>query len=151
MRATPSAGRGPARHRAKGTEIRPVRSAKAQQQAVFSYQPTVPGASREPNDALTASQRRIEEVERQTERVAALRKFARLSKLEFDKGMVRYVEVLVAESELFAAKLASVRRLADRYIQVVNVSQAMGGGWAILADSIAVLPRGVATAQPAAT
>ena len=111
----------------------------------------MPGASREPNDALTASQRRIEEVERQTERVAALREFARLSKLMVDKGMVRYVEVLVAESELFAAKPASVRRLADRYVQVVNVAQAMGGGWAILADSIAVPPRGVATARPAAT
>jgi multidrug efflux system outer membrane protein len=108
------------------------------------------GAFRETNDALTASQRRIEEVERQAERVAALREFARLSKLKFDKGVAGYLEVLVAENELFAAELASVRLLADRYIQVVNVYQAMGGGWVTLADSIAVPPRGVAAAKPIA-
>ena len=128
-----------------------VRSAEAQQQqAVFFYQRTVLGAFRETNDALTASQRRIEEVERQAERVAALREFARLSKLKFDKGVAGYLEVLVAENELFAAELSSVRLLADRYIQVVNVYQAMGGGWVTLADSIAVPPRGVAAAKPAA-
>ena len=128
-----------------------VRSAEAQQQqAVFFYQRTVLGAFRETNDALTASQRRIEEVERQAERVTALREFARLSTLKFDKGVAGYLEVLVAENELFAAELASVRLLADRYIQVVNVYQAMGGGWVTLADSIAVPPRGVATAKPAA-
>ena len=83
-------------------------------------------------------------------RVDALREFARLSRLKFDKGVAGYLEVLVAENELFAAELASVRLLADRYIQVVNVYQAMGGGWVTLADSIAVPPRGVAAAKPAA-
>jgi multidrug efflux system outer membrane protein len=128
-----------------------VRSAEAQQQqAVFFYQRTVLGAFRETNDALTASQKRIEEVARQAERVAALREFARLSTLKFDKGVAGYLEVLFAENELFAAELAQVRLLADRHIQVVNVYQAMGGGWVTLADSIAVPPGDVATAKPAA-
>ena len=64
--------------------------------------------------------------------------------------MAGYLEVLIAENELFAAELASVRLLADRYAQVVNVYQAMGGGWVDLADSIAVPPKGVAAARVSA-
>ena len=42
--------------------------------------------------------------------------------------------MLIAENELFAAELASVRILADRYTQLVGVYQAMGGGWVDIAD-----------------
>ena len=44
----------------------------------------------------------------QRERVIALREFARLANLSFDKGVTGYLEVLVAENELFAAEMASV-------------------------------------------
>jgi multidrug efflux system outer membrane protein len=60
--------------------------------------------------------------------------------LRFDKGVAGYLEVLVAENELFAADLASARLQAERYVQVVNVYQAMGGGWVDLADAIAPGP-----------
>ena len=84
----------------------------------------------------------------QQQRVDALREFARLSRLRFDKGVAGYLDVLVAENELFAAELASVRLLADRYAQVVNVYQAMGGGWVDIASSIAPQPQGIAAAPP---
>jgi outer membrane protein, multidrug efflux system len=64
-----------------------------------------------------------------------------LSTLRFDKGVAGYLDVLVAENELFAADLATVRLQADRYAQVVNVYQAMGGGWVDVASSIAPLPQ----------
>ena len=67
-------------------------------------------------------------------RVVELREFARLSRLKFDKGVAGYLEVLVAENELFAAELAAVSLLADRYTQLVNVYQAMGGGWVDIAS-----------------
>jgi len=76
----------------------------------------------------------------------ALREFARLSRLKFDKGVSGYLEVLVAENELFAAELASVSLLAVRYTQLVNVYQAMGGGWVDVADSMTPQPQGVAAA-----
>jgi outer membrane protein, multidrug efflux system len=127
-----------------------VRSAEAQQQqAVFFYQQTIFNAFRETNDALSGTQRRIEEVSMQQQRVAALREFARLSNLKFDKGVSGYLDVLIAENELFAAELASVRLLADRYAQVVNVYQAMGGGWVDTAGAIALPSRGVAAAKVA--
>ena len=115
-----------------------VYSAEAQKrQALLVYRQTILAAFRETNDALTGSQKKISEVAFQEERVLALREFARLSTLRFDKGVSGYLEVLVAENELFAAELAAVQLLADRYIQLINVYQAMGGGWVDIAVSIA--------------
>ncbi len=120
-----------------------VASAEAQnRQALLVYRQTVLGAFRETNDALTGSQKKIAEVAFQQERVVALREFARLSTLRFDKGVSGYLEVLVAENELFAAELAAVRLLADRYVQVINVYQAMGGGWVDIAVAMAPGPQG---------
>jgi multidrug efflux system outer membrane protein len=109
-------------------------------QAELVYRQTVLNAFRETNDALTGSQKKVQEVAMQQQRVDALREFARLSTLRFDKGVAGYLDVLVAENELFAADLASVRLQADRYAQVVNVYQAMGGGWVDVASSIAPQP-----------
>ena len=105
------------------------------------------GAFRETNDALTGSQKRIQEFETQRVRVDALREFARLSKLRFDKGVSGYLEVLVAENELFAAEIASVNLQAARYTQLINVYQAVGGGWVDIADQMTPQPQGLKTAS----
>jgi multidrug efflux system outer membrane protein len=122
-----------------------VSSAEAQEkQALGVYQQTILNAFRETNDALTGSQKKIRESAMQVERVVALREFARLSRLRFDKGVTGYLDVLIAENELFAAELASARILADRYTQLVSVYQAMGGGWVEIAASMAPRPQGMA-------
>ena len=83
-----------------------VQSAEAQErQAVLVYQVAILNALRETNDALTGSQKKIEELAMQLERVRQLREFARLARLKFDKGVVGYLEVLIAENERFAAEL----------------------------------------------
>ena len=125
-----------------------VRTAEAQEQeALYFYQRTILNAFRETNDALTGSQKKIEEVALQSKRVDSLREFARLSRLRFDKGVAGYLDVLVAENELFAAELESVRLLADRYGQVINVYQAMGGGWVDIAAANAPKPGDPMTAR----
>ncbi|MFO1413912.1 MAG: efflux transporter outer membrane subunit [Burkholderiales bacterium] len=111
-----------------------VQSAEAQkQQATLVYQQVILNAFRETNDALTGSQKKIDEFAMQAERVRQLREFARLARLKFDKGIVGYLEVLIADNELFAAELAAVRLQAERYTQLVAVYQAMGGGWVDIA------------------
>lgn len=110
--------------------------------ALAAYQQTILNALRETNDALSGSQKRAEEFSVQRERVVALREFARLSKLRFDKGVSGYLEVLVAENELFAAELASVSLQASSYAQIVNVYQAVGGGWVDIAADMAPKPQG---------
>lgn len=126
-----------------------VNSAEAGERAALAlYQQTILNAFREANDALVGSQSKVAETAAQEKRVAALREFARLSRLKFDNGVASYIEVLVAENELFSAELVAVRTRADSYSQLVNVYQAMGGGWVDVASSIAPQPKGVATAPP---
>ncbi len=115
-----------------------VSSAEAQsEQAVLVYQLTILNAFRETNDALTGTEKKTRELAEQQKRVDALRELAKLSRLRFDRGITGYVEVLVAENELFAAELAAVRLSADRYAQSINVYRAMGGGWVDLSSEIA--------------
>jgi multidrug efflux system outer membrane protein len=125
-----------------------VASAEAGERlALAAYQQTVLNAFRETNDALTGSQKRLEELNAQQGRVESLREFARLARLRFDRGVSGYLDVLVAENELFAAELASVSLQATRYAQVVNVYQAMGGGWVDIASEQAPKPRGAVAAH----
>ena len=105
------------------------------EQALLGYQQTILNAFRETNDALTGSALKANELAEQQARVAALRDFARLSNLRFENGMTSYIDVLVAENELFAAELASVRISAERQAQVINVYRAMGGGWVTTATN----------------
>jgi multidrug efflux system outer membrane protein len=112
----------------------------AQREALAFYQQTILGAFRETNDALVGSLKTREEAEAQAKRVAALRDYARLSRLRFDNGYAGYLEVLYAENELFGAELTSVRSQADRYTQVINVYKALGGGWVDDAGKLAPRP-----------
>ena len=79
--------------------------------------------------------KKTEELARQEARVRALRESARLSRAKFEYGMAGYVEVLIADNELFAAEIALVRVRSERNTQVVQVYRAMGGGWVESADA----------------
>jgi multidrug efflux system outer membrane protein len=100
-----------------------------QREALAFYQQTILSALRETNDALVGAIKKREEAEAQAKRVAALREYARLSRLKFDNGYAGYLEVLYAENELFSAELSAVRSSSERFTQLVNVYKAMGGGW----------------------
>ncbi|MBN8507764.1 MAG: efflux transporter outer membrane subunit [Burkholderiales bacterium] len=121
----------------------------AERQALAAYEQVVLNALRETNDALSGSVKRERELAEQRQRVEALREFARLSRLRFDRGVIGYLEVLVAENELFAAEIASVSLQSARYAQLINVYQAMGGGWVDIAAASAPKPQGVIAARAA--
>lgn len=115
-----------------------VRSAEAaKEEALLLYQQTILNALQETNSALVGTQKTREQAEAQARRVRALRNYARLSRARFDNGAASYVEVLVAENDLFTAELNAVSAQADRLTQIVNVYKAMGGGWVDLSDQIA--------------
>jgi len=116
----------------------------AAREAELFYGQVVQNAFREVNDALTGAQKKQAEAAAQARRVAALREYARLSRLRFDGGVTGYLEVLYAENELFGAELAAVRAAAERQAEIVNVYKSMGGGWVDAADRRAPRPRGMA-------
>lgn len=103
--------------------------------AVATYQQTVFNALRETNDALVGAVKKRDESAAQRQRVAALREYARLSRVRFNNGYAGYIETLYAENELFSAELAAVRTYADQYTQIVAIYKAMGGGWIDIADA----------------
>ena len=70
--------------------------------------------------------------------------------VRFDNGAASYVEVLVAENDLFTAELNLVTAQADRLTQIVNVYKAMGGGWVDMADALA-MPSDTSIKPPAAS
>jgi len=124
----------------------------AQREALAFYQQTILGAFRETNDALVGTVKKREESEAQTRRVAALREYARLSRLRFDNGYAGYLEVLYAENELFSAELTAVRSQAERYTQLIGVYKAVGGGWVDEAGKLAPPPLlGRSAGEPAPT
>lgn len=119
-----------------------VASAEAGQRgALASYQQVILNALRETNDALVGAQKKAEEYEALAQRVEALRKYARLSRVRFDNGAASYLEVLYAENELFSAELTAVRAQAERNVELINVYKAFGGGWVTLADPLAASPK----------
>lgn len=120
-----------------------VRAAEAGERAALAiYERTILNALRETNNALSGSQNQLEEYNAQRARVESLREFARLSNLRFEKGVSDYLQVLIAENDLFAAELAAVNLQAGRYAQLISVYQAMGGGWVDLAAACAPAPSG---------
>ena len=129
-----------------------VQSAEAaQREALAFYQQAILNAFREANDALVGSVKKRDESEAQTRRVAALRDYARLSRLRFDNGYAGFLEVLYAENELFSAELTAVRSMAERFTQIVSVYQAVGGGWVNEADRLAPQPQLGSSPGPAST
>jgi multidrug efflux system outer membrane protein len=94
-------------------------------QAVAQYEQTILVAFREVEDALVAVTTAIEQVTAQEKQVKALH----LANLRYTGGIANYLDVLIAQRNLFDAELslASTRRL--HLVSVVQLYKALGGGW----------------------
>jgi outer membrane protein, multidrug efflux system len=119
-----------------------------QQQLVSAYQRAIQVAFREVDDALIAGQRTREELDAQAQRLDALRNYTRLAHLRFDNGYSNYLEVLDAERGLFNAELDYTRVKSDTYFALIDLYNAMGGGWVIDAAAMAPQPQADVSVNP---
>jgi outer membrane protein, multidrug efflux system len=104
-------------------------SEAAREAALLNYRATVLEALREVNDSLVnveASERTVAALDR---RAGSLADYARLARMRFDAGAASFLDVLVAENELFAAELARIGALESQYANMVALYRALGGGW----------------------
>lgn len=105
-------------------------AAEAQaRQAVAQYRQTILVAFKEVEDALTGVTTSREQAAAQERQVNALQAALRLANLRYKGGLANYLDVLIAQRNLFDAELslASTRRL---YLtSVVQLYKALGGGW----------------------
>src|SRR5262245_35661138 len=98
-------------------------------QAVAQYEQTILVAFREVEDALVAVMTAVEQVTAQEKQVKALQTALHLANLRYNGGIANYLDVLIAQRNLFDAELslASTRRL--HLVSVVQLYKALGGGW----------------------
>jgi multidrug efflux system outer membrane protein len=107
-----------------------VRLAKAERdQTLLTYQQTIQGAFRDVSNALVAYRKDQETRVQQEHLLESARDAARLSEVRFKAGTTDYIEVLTNETNSFSAELAVAQAQGNELIALVQLYQALGGGW----------------------
>ncbi len=105
-------------------------AAEAQaRQALAQYQQTILVAFKEVEDALVAVRTARQQIEAQEAQVVALRSALHLADLRYKGGISNYLDVLIAQRNLFDAELALVATRRLHLVSVVQLYKALGGGW----------------------
>jgi multidrug efflux system outer membrane protein len=113
-----------------GRNIFTLKTAKAQQeQALTLYQFTVRTAFREVSDGLIAHTKFREFRQQQELLVQSYQGYSRLANLRYKGGIASYLAVLDADRQLFDAELQLAGVQRDQLLTVVQLYQALGGGW----------------------
>lgn len=96
---------------------------------IADYQKAIQSAFRDVADALSARQTYDEEVLAQKNLVDANTRYYNLARMRFQAGIDNYLNVLVAQDNLLAARLTLVSlQLAQRQNEI-TLYNALGGGW----------------------
>jgi multidrug efflux system outer membrane protein len=107
-----------------------VRLARAeQQQALFTYEQTVQTAFREVADSLSAYQKLRQYREHQAALTTAAQDAAHLSDIRYQGGATSYLEVLTSQTTFFTAELNLARARLNERLALVQIYNALGGGW----------------------
>jgi len=107
-----------------------VRLAEAQhEQLLLTYQQTIQGAFRDVSNALVAYRKNREFRIQQQNLVESAQDAARLSQIRFKAGTADYLEVLTNETNSFSAELALAQAQGNELNALVQLYQALGGGW----------------------
>ncbi|HET8563137.1 MAG TPA: efflux transporter outer membrane subunit [Candidatus Binatia bacterium] len=98
-------------------------------QALAQYEKAAQNGFREVADALVTIEKLKDVRVEQEESVRALQDAARLSRQRYDTGLANYLEVLIADQDLFDAELELARTRGAQLNAVVQLYRALGGGW----------------------
>ena len=107
-----------------------VRLAEAQhEQLLLTYQQSIQGAFRDVSNALIAYRKFREFRIQQHHLVESAQDAAQLSQTRFKAGATDYLEVLTNETNSFSAELALAQAEGNELNALVQLYQALGGGW----------------------
>ncbi len=105
-------------------------AAEAQaRQAVAQYKQAILVAFKEVEDALAGVAMAREQAAAQERQVNALKAALRLANLRYKGGLANYLDVLIAQRNLFDAELALATTRRLYLTSVVQLYKALGGGW----------------------
>jgi multidrug efflux system outer membrane protein len=107
-----------------------VKLAEAQQQqALLNYQQTIQQAFRQVSDSLISYAKYRQFREHQDLLTTAAQGAASLSGTRYRGGAASYLEVLTNETNYFAAELNLARARLNERLALVQIYNALGGGW----------------------
>ena len=99
------------------------------QEAVFSYQQSVQSALEQVSNSLIASQKNREFREQQELLTQAAQQTDQFSEVLYKNGGASYLQVLTSETNYFSAELNLVQAQLNERLALVQLYQALGGGW----------------------
>jgi outer membrane protein, multidrug efflux system len=113
-----------------GKNIRRVEAQrKVAEQSMYSYVNTYLIALADVENSLVAVQTFRTEYEARQLQFNAAQKNLELSRARYDNGFTSYLEVLIAESNLFSASLSASSVRAQQLSASVTLYRSLGGGW----------------------
>jgi multidrug efflux system outer membrane protein len=122
-------------------------------QARISFEKAVTNAFGEVSTSLSAHQELAQAYREQITSVDAYRESVRLSTIRYDSGLANYLDIIDAQIQMYPAESAMVNYDLGRKLALVNLYQALGGGWS-LSDvqwsSMSTTPAPAAPTQPPA-
>ncbi|MBX3235819.1 MAG: efflux transporter outer membrane subunit [Nitrospiraceae bacterium] len=98
-------------------------------QALAQYEQSILVAFREVEDALVAVRTARDQRGAQAVQVEALRSALRLATLRYKGGLANYLDVLIAQRNLFDAELSLTSTHRLHLVSVIQLYKALGGGW----------------------
>jgi multidrug efflux system outer membrane protein len=98
-------------------------------QALAGYQQAAINAYREVADALVSIQKLADARREQEAGVEALRDASQLSRDRYDSGLANYLEILIADQQLFQLELQLAQTRGDQLRAIAQLYRALGGGW----------------------
>jgi outer membrane protein, multidrug efflux system len=99
------------------------------QEAVLSYQQTIQNALEQVSNSLVASQKNREFREQQELLTKAAQQTDQFSEVLYKNGGASYLQVLTSETNYFSAELNLVQAQLNERLALVQLYQALGGGW----------------------
>ncbi len=104
-------------------------SRETEKEMVLSYQKSIAGAFRDVSNALVALNKQRSYREQQEKLVGAAQDATRLARIRYEGGATAYLEVLTTDSSLFSAQLSLVAAQQGEALTLVQLYNALGGGW----------------------
>jgi multidrug efflux system outer membrane protein len=98
-------------------------------EALAQYEQILLTAFREVEDALVAIRKTREQMLAQEQQVASLRSALELAMLRYQEGVANYLDLLVAQRNLFDAQLSLTATRRLHLVSIVQLYRALGGGW----------------------
>ena len=98
-------------------------------QALAQFEKAAQNGFREVADALVIIDKLKDVRVEQEAQVAALQNSSRLSRRRYDVGLSNYLEILVADQQLFDAEIELARTRGAQLNGVVQLYRSLGGGW----------------------